>query len=201
MLRLALPSKKICQSCLSSSSRGRQWWGLSRAMLWLGNGGLWSTLQLTKWSWQMNPSERSRRWVWGLLSWHSRIKKDLQLGGHLAGSATVTAEEADEVHFLASRCSHWALKNFSLRAPANDIGFVISPTAAWAELGSGDYPEPAVPKGNMCSESCLPGQWKWCSLVWPQQCSAQVSCVSTVIQAKLSHRGTWSQWEENRMSR
>lgn len=46
--------------------------GLSKEMLWLGNGGLWSTLQLTKWSWQMNPSERGKKWVWGLLSWHSR---------------------------------------------------------------------------------------------------------------------------------
>lgn len=37
--------------------------GMSKEMLWLGNGGLWSTLQLTKWSWQMNPSERGKKWV------------------------------------------------------------------------------------------------------------------------------------------
>lgn len=71
--------------------------------------------------------------------------------------APQSAGEADRLHFLARRCSYWALKNLSLRAPANDAGFDISPTATWAELGTGDYPEPVVTTGNMCRKGCLPG--------------------------------------------
>lgn len=89
-------------------------------MPWLGIGGLWSTLQFKKWSWQMNPSERGKKWAWGLLSWHSREKRDLWLQVHLADSTTVTDREVDRVHFLASRCNYWALKKLSLRASAND---------------------------------------------------------------------------------
>lgn len=67
-------------------------------------------------------------------------------------------------------------------------GFDISPTAAWAELGAGTTMSLQSPQGTYAENVAFLGQWEWCSLVWPQQCSAQVSCVSTVIQAKLSHK-------------
>lgn len=80
-------------------------------------------------------------------------------------------------------------------------GLIPPPLLPGLSWGLGTTLSLQSPQRTWAERVAFLGQWEWCSLVWPQQCSAQVSCVSTVTQAKPSHRGSWSQLEKNRMSR